>query len=132
MSQEIERVASTLLIAPKFYHYSQNNSGGSFSFDEFSGITHHVIIQAYSAAEANLRAEEIGIYFNGCEDERDCDCCGDRWYSIWDDKSGTDLPEVYGEPVDAYDGMSWMSPGKEIVVHYLDGNRSWHGVVKKR
>ena len=130
MSTEIEKVPGTLLIAPKFYHYSQNNSGGKFAYDAFTGITHHVVIQAFSVEDANNRAEAIGIYFDGCANGRDCDCCGDRWYSMWDEKSGTDLPEVYGEPVDAHTGMMWMEAGREIAVHFLDGTITWYG--KKR
>ena len=48
-----------------FYHYSQNNSGGSFDFDQEEGITHHVVIEAESAYLADRRAESIGLYFGG-------------------------------------------------------------------
>jgi hypothetical protein len=37
-------------------------------------------IEAESAEHADEKAAEIGIYFNGCDDGRDCPCCGDRWY----------------------------------------------------
>lgn len=59
----------------KFYHFSQNNSGGSFDFDENSGITHHVVIEANSADHASARAQDIGIYFDGVRDGVDCGCC---------------------------------------------------------
>lgn len=40
-----------------FYHYSQNNSGGSFHFDKAAGITVHVVVEADSAQEADTIAE---------------------------------------------------------------------------
>jgi hypothetical protein len=89
----------------KFYHFSQNNSGGSFVLDEVSGITHHVIIEACSVDDANKRAEAIGLYFNGWGD---CNCCGNRWSEQWsygDRDPGTSTPEVYGEPASFYVGM---------------------------
>ena len=70
-----------------FYTFSQNNSGGSFDIDHM--LAHFVIIEADTAEEANTIAESVGIYFNGCDEGMDCDCCGDRWYSQWDDKDGT-------------------------------------------
>lgn len=107
-----------------FFHYSQNNSGGSFTFDEAAGITHHVVVEADSADEANERAERIGLYFDGAYD---CPCCGDRWSSQWRDESGETEPSVYGEPVAAFKGHRWMDAGKEIAVHFADGRVSWHG-----
>jgi len=79
-----------------FYTYNQNNSGGKFRFVE-NRISHFVIIEAADGAEADERAQEIGIYFNGCADGRDCKCCGDRWYPSYDE--GTEKPSVYGRPI---------------------------------
>ena len=59
-----------------FYEYRQNNSGGSFDMD--LGIL--VYIQANNSEEANDIALNNGIYFNGVSTDRDCSCCGDRWY----------------------------------------------------
>lgn len=42
-------------------------------------MAHTVIIEAKTAEQADDKAQEIGIYFNGCEEEIDCPCCGDRW-----------------------------------------------------
>lgn len=64
----------------KFFEFSQNNSGGSFN-----GFARSVFIQARNADEANERAEEVGLYFDGCESGIDCDCCGDRWSRVYDD-----------------------------------------------
>lgn len=117
------------LVVPKFFTYSQNNSGGSFKIDEFSGITKFVIIESYSAADANLKAESIGLYFDG---DGDCACCGDRWSSQWDDSDGHPTPMIYGEDAEAYvTPFKWMPPGKEIVIHRLDGSVKWHGVFEK-
>jgi len=117
----------------KFYEFNQNNSGGSFHFDEEAGITHFVIVEANNANQANALAEAIGIYFDGCNDGRDCDCCGDRWYEQWREDAGNDVPSIYGEPVvNATAYHKWMDDGKEIVVHYLDGRKEWFGVQTKK
>lgn len=111
-----------------FYHFSQNNSGGNFHFNEEKGITHHVIIEADNTSEANAIAEEIGIYFDGCSTGRDCECCGNRWYSAcdWDKK---DFPHVYGEEIKKALNTShfyrWIEPGKEVCIHYKDGRKEW-------
>lgn len=116
------------IVTSKFFTFNQNNSGGSFTLDEDRGITHYVIIEAFSAEDANRRAEDIGLYFDG---DGDCPCCGDRWYEQWGDEKGTDRPEIYGEPADSYiASFTWMPPGKEIVIHYLDKRVDWHGVFK--
>lgn len=61
-----------------FYEFQQNNSGGSFTISEKDGIGQIVIIEAKDYREANERAEEIGLYFDGCYKGLDCSCCGDR------------------------------------------------------
>lgn len=110
-----------------FYTYSQNNSGGSFDYDPYAGISHYVIIEADTAERADARALEIGLYFDGVENDYDCDCCGDRWYpQTWysSDAEGTEAPSVYGRRVDEVTkgdlGMKWID-GFEIFVHYADG-----------
>lgn len=96
-----------------FYTYRQNNSGGFWSDNLYSGITRYVIIEANSASHANERAEDIGLYFDGCDDDRDCPCCGDRWYKTYESEA-TEQPELYGELVGEKEGS-------DIAVHYLDG-----------
>lgn len=108
-----------------FYHFSQNNSGGSFHFNENRGITHHVVIEADNASEANAIAKGIGIYFDGVGD---CSCCGNRWNYVYEyDKK--DFPHVYGtsaqETVNSKYFCPWMEPGKEVCVHYKDGRKEW-------
>lgn len=106
----------------KFFCYNQNNSGGGFDFDEKRGISCYVIIEAATAQEADDRAETIGLYFDGCDAGRDCECCGDRWYTAYGE--GEDSPRVYGADVDFVDhsGRSrWMKDAEpEGYIHYLD------------
>ena len=85
-----------------FYTYSQNNSGGSFIVDDT--VCQYVIIEADDYALANDLAEYKGIYFNGCDDDIDCPCCGDRWSAAWKN-DGTDQPLIYGESPDNHDVM---------------------------
>lgn len=104
----------------KFFTFSQNNSGGSFEYDERAGITHYVIIEAFDIKHAMSRAESIGLYFDGVEKGMDCDCCGDRWHAPWSD--GESVPEVYGKPASTVEKSSYFkSSQKEIAIHYLDG-----------
>jgi hypothetical protein len=117
----------------KFYTFNQNNSGGSFHLDKDAGLTHYVIFQATSKEDTIDRAEKAGIYFDGVDDDTDCQCCGDRWYVPYDDE-GTITPEIYGKPVQALiaeakakrNGMMlWMEEGYEVCVHLLDGTKQW-------
>lgn len=107
-----------------FFHFSQNNSGGSFDLTDT--LTHHVVIEAHDAAHANLRLEQLGGYFDGCAKEMDCDCCGDRWYPT--SGKGDAEPLVYGNPVSSDLGIvgGWMPVGKNAVVHHLDGRVEWY------
>jgi hypothetical protein len=122
-------MGNTALVSTKFYHFSQNNSGGSFTFDEAAGITHNVIVEATDYQHANMLAERIGLYFDG---DGDCPCCGDRWYSQSSYSDGYDVPSIYGEPVSTgVNTVAWMPLGKETVVHYLGGRKEWYGVATK-
>ncbi len=71
-----------------FYHFRQNNSGGSFIGPAIS-----VLVEADSADEANAIAEANGIYFD-FEYEIDCDCCGMRWWPVTE---GYDAHETVDE-----------------------------------
>ena len=109
-----------------FFHFSQNNSGGSFDYSERDGVTHHVVIEAADADGANVVAASKGLYFDGSAAGVDCPCCGDRWYQA--SGKGDERPSVYGEPLGEKTGnffSSWMPPGREIVVHYADGRTAW-------
>ena len=100
-----------------FYHYSQNNSGGQFHVNK--NVCHDVIIEAPSAHQANERAEDLGLYFNGVEEGRDCSCCGDRWYRVWGE--GDNEPLIYGQHP-ATRNNAFAEPGEvHCRVFYLDG-----------
>lgn len=116
-------------IAPaKYFHFSQNNNGGSF--DVSDKVAHHVFIQARSAAEANRLAGDVGIYFNGCESGADCDCCGDRWSEVWDDEGG-EMPLIYGADPATYDDL-FTEPGQPVChVYHLDGSKTTYRKPKK-
>lgn len=109
--------------SPKFFHYNQNNSGGCFVQDNKRGLSHHVIIEAEDARQANEIAEGIGIYFDGCKDGHDCYCCGDRWYPASD--KGNDVPRIYDVDVSSGEYKTthvWRKDKIEGFIHYL--NRS--------
>lgn len=111
----------------KFWTFSQNNTGGSFDFDEAAGITNFVVVEANDADDAKERAEKIGLYWNGCDDGRDCPCCGDRWSEPWGD--GEVEPMIYSSRPSDYDSgafaIRWMKPAREICVHHIDGRKEW-------
>jgi len=91
----------------KFYKFDQNNTGGSFVVNK--KLTHNVIVEAKSIKEATQIGKRMGIYFNGCDDDIDCPCCGDRWsypdevnlqYGIFTKKQAISVSEQYkGEVV---------------------------------
>ena len=65
------------------YKFDQNNSWWYTDTDDI--ICDVMIIEAENSEQALEIAEEKGIYFNGCEDWRDCECYWDRW-SRWTDE----------------------------------------------
>lgn len=102
-----------------FFTFHQNNSGGGFVTNAADGISHYVIIEAASAADANQKAEALGVYFDGVDEGFDCKCCGDRWYRVSADEA-TETPEVYGKPPDEHRD-SFVKREPHTFVHYLDG-----------
>lgn len=104
-------------VKTKFYEYMQNNSGGSFSKSEQDGICEYVIIEALNVEQANTRAEDIGLYFDGCNNGNDCPCCGDRWYRAYE-SDGSEVPSIYGEPIEKMEKNFYR---ENCFVHYLDG-----------
>lgn len=101
-----------------YYTYHQNNSGGAFILND--QVTYIVIIEAKSAFEADRKAEDIGIYFNGCEDGQDCSCCGDRWYPT--DK-GSKTPEIYGSHPKDYKEVFAKKGSTYCYVYHANGNK---------
>lgn len=109
----------------KFYHFDQNNSGGKWDYDEKSGIGMNVIVEAYDHDHANILAECIGLYFNGCMSCIDCPCCGDRWY-VQCEYDGDTVPSIYGESIEdgVYRNEYVSGWGHKYYgfIHYLDGS----------
>lgn len=108
---------------PRFYEFHQNNSGGTFDYDDDRGIAELVIVEAYSADEATSTAKSIGLYFGG---GYDCECCGDRWSEPWSDDSGYAFPSHYGgalEEVERGYGRRFREEERlpYAYVHYLNG-----------
>ena len=76
----------------KFYYFHQNNTGGEF--DKIGhGKYHNLAIEASSPDEANTIALTWGVYFDGCKNDIDCDCCGDRWSRVYDEYDTIELSE---------------------------------------
>lgn len=111
-----------------FYHYSQNNSGGSFDIDH--RVAHHVIIEALTAEQANAIAESKGLYWDGVSQGQDCDCCGDRWYSKWCDESGEAEPLIYGTAPELYRDHFTAHDEPYCHVYYLDGTQKTYRTHK--
>lgn len=97
----------------KYYTFDQTNSGGRFDIDLSKGIDEFVIIEAEHAASANDKALDIGLYFDGCDHDVDCPCCGDRWCRV-NESDGYAVPTVRGMPV-----MS--TNDRSCAIHYADG-----------
>lgn len=117
-----------------FFEYRQNNSGGGFDIDESVGISVLVIIEADSAEEANRKAEDIGLYFDG---DGDCSCCGNRWYEVWDDSDSEPVPSYYGAPIQDVEFGSGLNfkrnkTGPEAYVHFADGKVQGYGLPKAK
>jgi len=105
----------------RYFRYTQNNSGGRFNIDD--KVAHHVIIQAHSASEANNLAKGVGIYFNGCDADIDCNCCGDRWSEAWDTE-GTDTPLIYGGDPATHEDIFTPVGAPVCHVYHLDGSKT--------
>lgn len=96
-----------------FWEFRQINSGGWFDWK----VGQSVLIEAASRDEANERALDKGVYFDGVDEGMDCPCCGDRWYRCWED-DGEKKPQVW---VSHYKGF-WGKPTDVVAaVHYQDG-----------
>lgn len=114
-----------------FYEFSQNNSGGRFTEDDF--LCHKVVIEASDKNEAIDKAKDMGVYFNGVDDGIDCPCCGDRW----SEPDEVTFPKTYNEivyktPKKYYqmiaDAYGWTSP--DIRIYYR--NRKIMELYSKR
>ena len=103
-------------VTTKYYHFSQNNSGGKFYNNVEHGVGPEVIIEGMNAEHAYSRLEDIPSDYTGMYDN--CSCCGDRWYAP-DDDEGTDEPMVYGEKVSECKKDSFR---QDAFIHHYDGS----------
>lgn len=114
--------------ALRYFHFSQNNPGGSFDINDM--VAHHVFIQARSAHEANRLALDVGIYFEGCSTGADCSCCGDRWYKV--DGEGDETPLIYGIDPATYQDMFAKSAQPMCHVYHLDGSKTTYRKAEEK
>lgn len=109
----------------KWYAWNQNNSGGEFHVND--NVAHRLFIEAYSEEEADRKAQDLGVYYNGVDDGFDCDCCGDRWYSPeklefpinWGGPVFNNIHEYAGYMADNY---GWTEP--DGYLYYYDGMKA--------
>jgi hypothetical protein len=102
----------------KFFNFRQNNTFGSWDINEDVNI--NVIVEADSPESANEIAVKHGVYFNGCNNGTDCQCCGDRWNDCYGD--GYEVAEIYGVPLVPTDVVERFEDA-DSVVYYDDGPR---------
>jgi hypothetical protein len=107
-----------------FYHYRQNNSGGQFIIDD--SVTVNVYIEANSSREADYKATDIGIYFDGVNKGMDCECCGDRWYGAYEEEeinNLNDFKKLYNFDFWTADFVKPEGAFPETYVYTLDGKK---------
>jgi hypothetical protein len=90
----------------KFFHFSQNNSGGFFHVDEVVDEG-GCVFEASSPKEANKRAKKAGVFSRSF-----CEGCGVRFSEAFDSDTGFESAEA---AVDSH----WSS--SPVVVHFKDG-----------
>lgn len=98
-----------------WFHFDQNNSGGSFVVDE--NVCEDVFIQAHTAAEAIAKGEEF------MDNSDSCPCCGNRWSFYVDDRDGQPVPMRYDVPAEAEEPMYFH---KNYKLHFYDGHVETH------
>jgi hypothetical protein len=103
-----------------FYEWSQNNSGGTFYTDD--KICHQIFIEADNYDEAEQKALDFGVYYNGVDDGYDCSCCGDRWVS--GKEINLEKPWIKEDNIEDYaqylaNNYGWTKP--DIRIFYKSG-----------
>lgn len=99
-----------------FFTFSQNNSGGNFTVPAIT-----VVVEASSAELANAMVGPLtggAVYFNGVNNDRDCSCCGDRWYETYG--HGSEEPEDLGS-YEPYKSWAKAAGIPLRIVYYADG-----------
>lgn len=111
-----------------WYEFNQNNSGGSFTVDD--QVCHVLYIEADSVNEANHKAIDKGVYFNGFENGIDCYCCGDRW----DQGEPLEFPLVYSPELsfqNIEELADYLSIGSNMSLTYIARFFYADGTVKE-
>jgi hypothetical protein len=103
-----------------FFQFDQNNSGGGFDIDQ--NVAPIVVIEAADADDAQDKALVLGIYFDGVNEGRDCECCGDRWYSPEEGKETFDEEAILKE-------WGWRKRSVQqgeayAIVHFANGSKT--------
>ena len=72
------------------------------SFGRYQDPADYVVVEAASSDDANRKAQEYGVYFDGVAIGRDCWCCEeDRWSRVAESE-GTDQPTIEGGSIVEY------------------------------
>jgi hypothetical protein len=108
---DYQREDATVVLPLKWFHFSQNNSGGYFINNEV--VDEDVFIQATSAKDATSKAEDLFAPYS-----QYCSCCGPRWSYWLDDEDGHAEPTVYDEPIHQIKASTFR---KQAKLHYYDG-----------
>ncbi len=106
-----------------FYTYEQNKRGVSIVNEH---IKHYVIIEAASAKEADEKAENVGIYFDGVDKEIDYPWRGDRWSRAEDPSfgsKGTKKPEIYGRSIIRFfsERINNNDLSEDVIIYHKNG-----------
>lgn len=114
----------------KFFEWVQNNSGGSFYVND--KITRRIIIQSKTYEEAEKKAFELGIYYDGCSDGIDCSCCGDRWcegneIGLPKRKGSSRIKSILIKNIHQYcnfivDNYGWIKGNPDCRVYFVNGD----------
>lgn len=102
---------TTIKVNLKWWHFSQNNSGGYFIDNDV--VSHDVFIQARNAEEAEAKAAKIFEPYSAY-----CGCCGERWCTSCYEDEGTDNPEKNGKPLSVTTKDMF---NKTYILHHFDG-----------
>lgn len=103
-----------------WFEFHQNNSGGYHTGPAIS-----VIVEAPNADTANAIVQLHDVYFDGCADGRDCDCCGDRWSTLWRE-DGDAVPSHHGNAIGSDADKSGIAWGRregfaDFLIVHADG-----------
>ena len=69
-----------------YYRYDQNNSGGFYYQSDY--LDKVVFVEAKNVEQANRRMKELGFF-----DLSYCECCGQRFYRLFDDRNSVSPSE---------------------------------------